>query len=247
MNYKLLLQIPGAVKYLSLGFILQCIFYSILPASGAVALNSGNSEAKNFAEELNRVHPENKVEAEINVSGTITDDEGNPLPGVNIIIKGTTNGTITTIDGTYSVNVEEDATLIFSFIGYLTEEVPVEGRSQINLSLMPDIMTMNEVVVVGYGTVKREDLTGSVTTVDLKEVKDIPANSVEGLLQGRAAGLQVISSSQDPGAGATVRIRGNSSLRGSNSPLLVVDGFPLGDAGDLKQINPADIESIEIL
>ena len=247
MNYKLLLQIRSAVKYLSLGFVLQCVFYSILPATSAVALNSENSEAKNFDESFKRLRLEDNVEAEINVSGTVTDNEGNPLPGVNIIIKGTSNGTITTVDGTYSINAEEDATLLFSFIGFLKEEIPVEGRSQINISLMPDIMTMNEVVVVGYGTVKKSDLTGSVAQVEVKKLKDIPANSVEGLLQGRVAGLQVVSSSQDPGAGSTVRIRGASSLSGSNSPLLVVDGFPLGDAGDLKQINPADIQSIEIL
>lgn len=247
MNYKLLLQIRSAVKYLSLGFVLQCFFYSILPATGAVALNFENSEAKNFEESFKRLRLEDNVEAEINVSGTVTDNEGNPLPGVNIIIKGTSNGTITTVDGTYSINVEEDGILLFSFIGFLKEEIPVEGRSQIDISLMPDIMTMNEVVVVGYGTVKKQDLTGSVAKIEMEQLKDIPANSVEGLLQGRAAGLQVNTSSQDPGAGATVRIRGASSLYGSSSPLLVVDGFPLGDAGDLKQINPADIQSIEVL
>lgn len=102
-------------------------------------------------------------------------------------------------------------------------------------------------MVIGYGSVKKSDVTGSVTSVKTEALKEIPANSVEGLLQGRAAGLQVINSSQDPGAGATVRIRGGSSLRGSNAPLVVVDGFPLGDAGDLKQINPSDIVNMEIL
>lgn len=253
MNNKFL-QVRRTVKYLSIGVILQCFFYSLSAASHAGELDSegflNNLSVANVSLEDsgNRLSATDELsEADILVSGTITDDTGEPLPGVNILVKGTTHGTVTSIDGTYSLNVPEDATLVISFIGFLTEEVPVNGRSIIDMSLMPDILTMEEVVVVGYGTVKKSDLTGSVTTIDVSELGDIPANSVERLLQGRAAGLQVNTSSQDPGAGSTVRIRGGSSLRGSNSPLLVVDGFPFGEAGDLKQINPADIASIEVL
>jgi TonB-linked SusC/RagA family outer membrane protein len=126
-------------------------------------------------------------------------------------------------------------------------DVGVEGKSRLEVTLEVDALGLDEVVVVGYGSVKKSDLTGSVATVKVESIKDIPANSVDGLLQGRSAGLQVINSSQDPGAGATVRIRGGSSLKGSNAPLVVVDGFPLGEAGDLKQINPEDIASIEVL
>src|SRR3712207_3580400 len=110
-----------------------------------------------------------------------------------------------------------------------------------------DEQTLDQVVVIGYGSVKKSDLTGSVTSVKMTDLKTSPSNSVEGLLQGRAAGLQVVNASQDPGARSTVRIRGGSSLNGSNAPLVVVDGFPLGDAGDLKQINPADIVNLEVL
>lgn len=253
MNNKFL-QVRRTVKYLSIGVILQCFFYSLSAASHAGELDSegflNNLSVANVSLENsgNRLSAADELpEAEIIVSGTITDDLGEPLPGVNIIVLGTSHGTVTSIDGTYRLNVDENATLVISFIGFLTEQVPVNGRSVIDMSLMPDIMTMDEVVVVGYGTVKRQDLTGSVSQVQVEKIQDIPANSVEGLLQGRVAGLQVTSSSQDPGAGSTVIIRGASSLRGSKSPLLVVDGFPLGDAGDLKQINPSDIVSIDIL
>ena len=125
--------------------------------------------------------------------------------------------------------------------------VIVGNERTIDVTLEDDSQVLEQVVVIGYGSVKKSDLTGSVATVKMDKLHEIPANSVEGLLQGRAAGLQVVNSSQDPGASSTVRIRGGSSLNGSNSPLVVVDGFPLGDAGDLKQINPADIVNIEVL
>jgi len=187
------------------------------------------------------------INKQTDVSGKITDEYGDALPGATILEKGTTNGTISDVEGNYQLNVSEGGILIVSFVGFQTIEVPLEGRSVIDVRMQPDFTSLEEVVVVGYGSVKKSDLTGSVAQVKLEEVKDIPANSVETILQGRAAGLQIINSSQDPGAGATVRIRGGSSLRGSNSPLVVVDGFPLGDAGDLKQINPADIMSVDIL
>ena len=190
---------------------------------------------------------EESVTLQTTVSGSITDENGEPLPGATVLEKGTINGTTTDIDGKFKFNTSENAVLTISFVGYETLELPVNGRSVIDVQLSLDAEQLEEVVVVGYGTVKKTDLTGSVSQIEIDEVKDIPANSVEGILQGRAAGLQVINSSQDPGAGATVRIRGGSSLRGSNAPLVVVDGFPLGGAGDLKQINPADIESVEIL
>jgi len=183
------------------------------------------------------------------ITGTVTDgSNGEALPGVSILIKGTTLGTVTDMDGRYRIAVPgSDAVLVFSFLGFESQEISVGPNSEINVRLQPDVRTLSEVVVVGYGTVEKSDLTGSVASVKMEAIKDIPANSVERLLQGRSAGLQVISSSQDPGAGATVRIRGGSSLQGSNAPLVVVDGFPLGDAGNLHQINPNDIESVEVL
>lgn len=182
------------------------------------------------------------------VAGCVKDAAGDFLIGATVQVKGISGGTITDIDGNYILkDAPRTATLVFSYVGMQNKEVPVNGKSTINVTLLDDALQLEQVVVIGYGSVKKSDVTGSVTSVKTEALKEIPANSVEGLLQGRAAGLQVINSSQDPGAGATVRIRGGSSLRGSNAPLVVVDGFPLGDAGDLKQINPSDIVNMEIL
>ena len=184
----------------------------------------------------------------ITVAGCVKDAAGDFLIGATVQVKGISGGTITDIDGNYILkDVPRTATLVFSYVGMQNKEVPVNGKSTINVTLLDDALQLEQVVVIGYGSVKKSDVTGSVTSVKTEALKEIPANSVEGLLQGRAAGLQVINSSQDPGAGATARIRGGSSLRGSNAPLVVVDGFPLGDAGDLKQINPSDIVNMEIL
>lgn len=184
----------------------------------------------------------------ITVAGCVKDAAGDFLIGATVQVKGISGGTITDIDGNYILkDVPRTATLVFSYVGMQNKEVPVNGKSTINVTLLDDALQLEQVVVIGYGSVKKSDVAGSVTSVKTEALKEIPANSVEGLLQGRAAGLQVINSSQDPGAGATVRIRGGSSLRGSNAPLVVVDGFPLGDAGDLKQINPSDIVNMEIL
>lgn len=182
------------------------------------------------------------------VSGTVTDDSSEPLIGVTVRVLGTTIGTTTDIDGHYSLkNVASDATLEFTYVGMNAQQVKVDGRTTIDVTLTADEKVLDEVVAIGYGSVKKSDLTGSVTSVKPEQLLVTPANSVESLLQGRAAGMAVNTSSQDPGATASVRVRGASSLNGSNSPLIVVDGFPLGDAGDLQQINPADIVGLEIL
>jgi TonB-linked SusC/RagA family outer membrane protein len=193
---------------------------------------------------------ESQEPEKIQVSGTVTDTKGETLIGVSVILKGTATytGTITDINGKYTCqSVPSNGVLVFTSIGMVSREVAINNRRTINIVMQEDVVLLEETVVIGYGSVKKSDLTGSVASLKSDIIKDIPSNSVEGLLQGRAAGLQVINSSQDPGAGSTIRIRGNSSLRGSNSPLIVVDGFPLGDAGDLKQINTDDIVSMEVL
>ncbi|SDJ89898.1 TonB-linked outer membrane protein, SusC/RagA family [Catalinimonas alkaloidigena] len=182
------------------------------------------------------------------VSGQVVGEDGEPIPGVSVLVKGTSTGTITDIEGQYALNVaDENTTLVFSFVGYLTREIPLNGQTRIDVSLESDVRALSEIVVVGYGTTKKSDLTGSVETIAPDNLIKKPAASVDQLLQGQAPGLQVITPSGEPGAGATIRIRGVSSLSGSNSPLVVVDGFPWGDAGNLKQINPDDIASIEVL
>ena len=182
----------------------------------------------------------------IDVKGLVKTTDGQSLPGATVVLKGTTTGTTTLLNGEFSLKATKGDVLQVSYMGYITQEITVESSS-VTIALVEDARNLDGIVVIGYGSVRKSDITGSVGTVKVKTLQSIPSNSIDGLLQGRSAGLQVINSSQDPGAAAVVKIRGGSSLRGSNSPLLVVDGFPLGDAGNLKQINPADIASVEIL
>ena len=184
----------------------------------------------------------------LTVTGTVRDDAGYPLPGAAVFVDGGTGGTITDPDGRYELRgVPSDASITVDILGYKGQTVKVGGRAVIDFVLSEDSVLLEETVVVGYGTVKKSDLTGSVASVKAEKITDVPANSVDALLQGRVAGVQVTNASQDPGASSTVRIRGNSSLNGSNSPLVVIDGFPYGEAGALSQINPQDIISMEVL
>jgi TonB-linked SusC/RagA family outer membrane protein len=181
------------------------------------------------------------------IKGVVFSSDGLALPGVNIAEEGKKNGVNTNIDGEYSIVVaNNNTTLVFTSMGHITQSIKIENRTILNVTMKEEIQQLADIVVIGYGSVKKSDLTGSVSTIKTKALQDIPTNSIEQVLQGRVAGLQ-ISTSQDPGSSSTVRIRGGSSLRGSNSPLVVVDGFPLGDAGDLKQINVADIEKVDVL
>lgn len=198
------------------------------------------------------------------VTGKVTSAEGEALPGVNIVIKGTTMGTVTDADGNFRINVPEEAILVFSFIGYLQEEVTVTSQSEVNVTLIPSLETLSDVVVIGYGTVKKSDLTGSVSSVKAEELKAVPTTSFDQALQGRAAGVQVMQTSGQPGAEASIRIRGVSSILAGNEPLYVIDGMLVNSStadvtagggvgvnspriGPLSAINPNDIESIEIL
>ncbi len=196
------------------------------------------------------------------VTGKVTDDKGGALPGVNVLVKGTTTGTATNAEGNYTINVPGgDAVLVFSFIGYLKEEKPVGNQSAVDVSLLPDVKSLSEVVVVGYGTQNRRDITGAIATVKAADFESVPSASTDQLLQGRAAGIQVISNTGAPGGAVTVRIRGATSINASNDPLYVVDGLPIRNeafggelAGNgqvpsnpLVDLNPNDIESIQIL
>lgn len=181
------------------------------------------------------------------VSGVVSDSMG-PLPGAAVIIVGSTTGTSTDMDGKFSIQAKESDVLRIDNLGYKSVEIAVgKSTAVLNIILETDSITLDEAVMIGYGSVKKSDLTGSVASIKAEELASITSPTIEGVLQGRAAGLQVISSSQDPGAGSVLRIRGNSSLNGSNSPLIVLDGFPLGDAGNLSLVSATDIESIEVL
>ena len=185
---------------------------------------------------------------QLTVRGKVTDPTGAPVAGASVIVAGTMNGTSADVNGNYTLTkVASDAVLQVSFIGYVSEEEAVNGRTTVNFILHEDNELLEEIVVVGYGQMKKSDLTGSVASVKTESITNVPANSIESLMQGRIAGVQITNNSQEPGASSIVRVRGNSSVNGSNAPLLVVDGFPFGDAGNLSQINPQDIVSMEVL
>ena len=184
--------------------------------------------------------------AQLSVSGTVTDQEGIPLPGANIVEKGTTNGVTADFDGNFSLDIsDEKATLVVSYIGFATKEVAINGQSAIIVILEESAAGLEEVVVVGYGTVKKSDLTGSVAQISSENVNAFPSTNVMQALQGRAAGVQVNQSTGAPGAGISVRIRGSNSVQGDNEPLYVIDGFPY--SGSPTNLNNSDIESIEVL
>ena len=206
-----------------------------------------------------------QVSAQSNlVQGKVTSsDDAAALPGVNVVIKGTSTGTTTGADGTYTIQASNDNTLVFSFVGYATTEVVVGQRTTIDIALEPDVTALSEVVVVGYGSVKKTDLTGAVSLVDAKELTKLNSNDVSQMLQGRVTGVAINSDGQ-PGASPRVVIRGVSTFGtgGTDSePLYVVDGLPLGgttsSTGDraqptgrfnpIRDINPNDIESIQVL
>ena len=179
------------------------------------------------------------------ISGTISDDSGLPLPGVNVIIKGTTAGASTDFDGNYSIKANQGATLVFSFLGYKTQEIQVGSSSTINVLMDQDTATLEEVVIVGYGTKKREDLTSAVSVVTNKELSKLsPVTSVDNMLQGVAPGVQVVGANGKPGQTAFVRVRGIGSINASSAPLYIIDGVV---APDLNSVNPNDIESLSIL
>jgi TonB-linked SusC/RagA family outer membrane protein len=180
------------------------------------------------------------------VTGIVKSDAGDPLPGVNVLEKNTTRGTVTDSDGKFSIEASPNAILVFSFIGMTNQEVPVGGRSALDVVLATDITQLGEVVVVGYGTQKKTDVTGSVSSVSSKDIKATPVASLSQALQGRAAGVQVSQASNAPGGGVTIRIRGGNSIQGGNEPLYVIDGFPLYNENG-PNISPNDIESMEIL
>ncbi|MGC9352230.1 MAG: SusC/RagA family TonB-linked outer membrane protein [Mariniphaga sp.] len=180
---------------------------------------------------------------EITLKGVVTAaDDGQPLPGVTVVVKGTADGTVTNIDGVYQLTVPSDATLVFSFVGMETREVPVNNRSQIDVVLQSATLGLDEVIVIGYGTQKRKDVTGAVSMVDSRTIDDLKPVKVEQALQGTTAGVNVTTQSGAPGAGIDIRIRGIST-NGDASPVAIIDGYQ----GDLNTLNPNDIESITVL
>lgn len=194
------------------------------------------------------------------VTGKVVDENGEALPGVTVLVKGSSKGTNTDSKGVYKIAVSENAVLVFSFVGFVKQEVEVSNKSVVNVTLVSDTKALEEVIVIGYGTVKKSDLTGSVASIGNKDIKAMPVASVDQALQARATGINVVQASGAPGGGSTVRIRGSNSINSGSEPLYVIDGFPVypsnsafSSGGDrqpsniMATINPGDIESVEIL
>ena len=193
------------------------------------------------------------------VTGTVVDTGDEPIPGVNVIVEGTSTGTITDIDGKYSIEVnQDDAVLVFSYIGYSSREIPVGNSSVVDVIMEEDIVGLGEVVVIGYGTAKKADITGAIATMDAQQLKERPLARVDQALIGQMAGVRVVQTSGLPGQGFSVQIRGTGSITANNQPLYVIDGFPLevsaqnssggfSTGNPLDNINPNDIASIEVL
>ena len=231
-----------------------------------VHLDKGNT----YNSEVTTLLPDVVSNLQTTVTGkVVSSEDGQPLPGVSVVLKGSTTGTSTDFDGNYSLNISSnDGTLVFSYIGFETQEIKINGRSTIDVSLVVNTESLDEVVLIGYGTQKKKDLTGSYASLSSETIASLPAVSFEQSIQGRVAGVQVTSSSNAPGGGISMRIRGGNSISASNEPLYVVDGIqingnneqispgtsaardfnsndPAGNA--LSTINPSDIQSIEIL
>lgn len=179
------------------------------------------------------------------LSGRVIDAKGEPIPGANISVKGTTIGTITDMDGNFSIDVNPNQILTISFIGYETKTIPVSNQKTLNVVLKETVNQLDELVVVSYGTQKKRDLTGSVSKIDAGELESFPVGQFAQKLQGQVAGVQINQSTGQPGKGMGFRIRGAASINGGSSPLFVVDGIPVNM--DLSSINPDEIETFSIL
>lgn len=181
----------------------------------------------------------------ITVKGVVKDNFGESVIGANVTEKGTTNGMITDLDGNFSLTVQKNATLVISYIGYMTQEIAVKGNTQFNIILKEDSKALEEVVVIGYGTARKSDVTGSIASVGGDKLREMPATNITYALQNRIAGVDMAQTSSQPGATMQIRIRGTRSLTASNDPLVVLDGIPF--MGNLSDINPGDIKSMDIL
>lgn len=181
----------------------------------------------------------------LTVTGTVIDELGEPLIGATVMQKGTSNGVSTDIDGKYSLKVPSNATIVVTFVGYDAQSVAVGGRTKIDFQLKPNSTVLDEVVAIGYGTVRKKDLTGAVSSVSGSELAKVPVTSAAAALQGKAAGINIVQQSGAPGAGVNVTVRGGASLTQSTTPLYIVDGFPMDNA--LSNIDINDIETIDVL
>ncbi len=182
--------------------------------------------------------------AQQTITGIVTAVDNQPLPGVTILLKGTTTGTTTDFDGNFSIEAPSNGVLIFSYIGFLTQEAAINNQTKLSITLKEDISRLDEVIVVGYGTQKKSDITGAVTSVKVGELTSIPLARTDEVLQGQVAGVQINNNDASPNASSTIRIRGVSSINGGSNPLIIIDGT---QGASLSDVHPNDIKSIEVL
>lgn len=210
---------------------------------GQIILNNQDLLTASMVEQL-----VTEVAPEQTVRGKVTDEAGAGLPGVSVLIKGTKKGVSTNGNGEFSLSFPQGTAvvLVFTSVGYISQEVSVGSRSVVNVSLVPDNKALAEVVVVGYGTQKKSDVTGSISSINDKALKEVPTSNMVSALQGRVAGLEIQRTGSTPGSGNQIRIRGERSINGSNDPLVVLDGIPF-EGGNLNDINPNDIASVDVL
>lgn len=224
-------------RKLRLAYVPLALSFSLCFFTQASAADYGFSSAPPVFSGLN-------VPQESTVRGKITDESGQGLPGVNILVKGTTLGTTSDVNGNYALNISDpNGVLVFSFIGFMTQEVNIENRTVVDITLKPDVIALSEVVVTGYGTQSKRDITGAVATIDDKQLLSTPSTNLGQALQGKVAGVTV-GNENSPGGGVMVRVRGFGTIN-DNSPLYVIDGVPT--KGNLNTLNLNDIESIQIL
>ena len=212
--------------------------FSLLPIPGAIAGNISSVD-----DNITVTQQQKKI------SGVVKDKDGVPVIGANILVKGTTNGTITDMDGRFSLDIPNNAILQVSYIGYKTQEIVVGNQTSLNIRLREDTEALDEVVVVAYGTQKARSVTGAVSRLKEEEMADIPVANISYKMQGKFSGVQITQANGEPNAGMAIRIRGAASVNGGNSPLIVVDGFPISGNGGtgLESMAPEEIENITVL
>jgi len=264
---NLLLRIKGKLAYnLLFGIVFQLLLMNLLTEARAINHNE-HTKGENELLILNANHLLFKEEVNIHeanfitISGTIIDQNGQPIPGATILVEGTNTGTATDIEGNFTIEANEGNVLLISFIGYESQSITIGNQTILNITLTESQSSLEEIVVVGYGAVRKSDLSGSVSSVKGEDMQKTPANTLIQSLQGRAAGVDIRAASNAPGGGMKIRIRGTNSINASSDPLYVIDGFPIdninttpGGAGNnalatdpLSSISPNEIESIEIL
>src|SRR5690606_4436643 len=218
---------PIRKRLLLSGFVFPCFFIFLITGVPSLGQEPGNGK-------------------NVTINGTVTDTTGLPLIGAAVVIEGTESGTVTDQEGKYEISVPQGSTLTFCYIGFEPRQVEIGDQSTINVTLTEEIEALEEVVVIGYGTQTRSDLTGSVAQVSSREINAFPSTNLLQSLSGRASGVRVSQTTGAPGGGLNVRIRGTNSIQGSNEPLYVVDGFPIF-GNNPTVLNNSDIASIEIL